>query len=233
MTWAVWPPRLRRGLAAGVGLFAVLSLGFETSGIGRLLPYHALYALVPGWSGIRVPQRLNTFTSLCLGLLAAGGAAAVAARLRPASHAAAGVPLLLTVLVLGEGAGFGPGRWYPHPTPPAPPAALGAVEAPLLQLPFRAQDNREYLLWSTAGLAPMVNGRSSLQPQRITALLAQLDGFPDARSARALRRLGVRSVVLHRDRLRGTPWAPWRARRVDGLRLERRVTRALVVYRVR
>lgn len=227
--WAGWSRRVRRGLVAGTGLFAVLSLGFETSGLGQLLPYRALYELVPGFSGIRVPQRMNTFTSLLLALLAAGGAAALAARVGSA-RARLAVPLLLVVLVLAEGAGFGPGRWYPHPTAPPAPAGLRDVPAPLLQLPLRAQDNREYLLWSADGLKPMVNGRSSIQPRRTTALLAQLDGFPDARSVGALRRLGVRSVVLHADRLAGTPWRAWRTRPFAGLGVERRTRGDLVVY---
>lgn len=234
--WGGWSRVLRRRLVAGTGLFAVLSLGFETSGIGQVLPYRALYELVPGFSGIRVPQRMNTFTSLLLALLAAGGAAAVAARLGAAGRGrtlARAVPVVLAVLVLAEGAGFGPGRWYPHPTAPTAPAGLSAVDAPLLQLPVRAQDNREYLLWSTDGLAPMVNGRSSIQPRRTTALLAELDGFPDVRSVRALRGLGVRSVVLHADRLAGTPWRAWRSRPLTGLGLQRDVRGDLVVFRVR
>lgn len=228
--WKGWPRRLRRGLLVGAGVFAILSLGFETSGAGRLLPYRALYEIVPGWSGIRVPQRLNTFTSLLLGLLAAGGASAVAARFR---RLAPVVPLALAVVVLAEGAGFGPGRWYPHPTAPPAPSGLAGVAAPVLQLPFRAQDNRDYLLWSTDGLRPLVNGRSSVQPRRTTALIDQLDGFPDRRSVAALRRFGVRSVVLHDDRLRGTPWAGWRARDGAGLGVGRRPVGRLVVYRIR
>ncbi|MFY9488983.1 MAG: hypothetical protein WAP35_09865, partial [Solirubrobacterales bacterium] len=71
------PRGLRIGLAAGVVVCAVLSLGFHTSGAGRFYPYRLLYELAPGWQGIRVPGRMNTLTSLGLALLAAAGAQAL------------------------------------------------------------------------------------------------------------------------------------------------------------
>jgi hypothetical protein len=227
------PRRLRRGLLAAAGLFALLSLGFETTGLGRFLPYRLLYETVPGWSGIRVPERLNTFTSLALALLAAGGAArllgAVEARRVPL-RAAAGV---LVALVLLEGAGFAPGRWYPHPTAPPAPAGQAGLPGPLVHLPAAPQDNREYLLWSTDGLAPMVNGRSSLQPRFTARLLDELRGFPDRASVARLRRLGVQSVVLHRDHAAGTPWQAWAQRPTAGLGVRRTVAGAVVVYHLR
>ena len=219
-TWRGWPRRLRLGLVAAALVFAVLSLGFEVDGLGRFLPYRALYEVVPGWSGIRVPERLHTFTTLALALLAAAGASR---RLAPVA----------VVAILVEGAGFGPGRWYPHPPAPQPPAALASLPAPLLQLPAAADDNRRYLLWSTDGFPKMVNGRSSITPQRTDRILTQANGFPDRASVGALRRLGLRTVVLHADRLAGTPWEDWRARPVAGLRITRTVRGRLVVYDLR
>src|SRR5215211_3220 len=102
-TWHGWPRRLRLGLVGAALVFAVLSLGFETTGLGRFLPYHALYEVIPGWSGIRVPERLHTFTTLALALLAAAGAS----RRRWLAPVA-------VVAILIEGAGFGPSSWYPH-----------------------------------------------------------------------------------------------------------------------
>jgi len=235
-TWGGWPRRLRCGLVAGGLLLALLSLGFETSGAARFLPYRALYELVPGWSGIRVPTRLHAFTSLVLALLAAAGTArllASGAINTRGPRACAAAAALLLALVLAEGAGFAPGRWYPHPTAPPAPRGLAGVAEPLLQLPLAAPDNRRYLLWSSDGFPRMVNGRSSITPRRTTRLLAAVRGFPDARSVRALRGLGVRSVVLHTDRLAGTPWAAFRARPLDGLGIRARAVGRLVVYEVR
>ncbi len=78
----------------------------------------------------------------------------------------------------------------------------------------------------------MVNGRSSFIPRQFLAITSAVTGFPDAQSVTRLRRLGVRSVVLHRDRLRGTPWAAWRSRPVGGLGLTRTVSDRLVTYRL-
>jgi len=200
----------------------VLSLGFEVSGLGRFLPYRALYEVVPGWSGIRVPERLHTFTTLALALLAAAGAS----RRRWLAPVA-------VVAILVEGAGFGPGRWYPHPPAPTAPPGLASVQAPLLQLPAEANDNRRYLLWSTDGFPKMVNGRSSITPKRTQQILASVNTFPDQASVAALRRLGLRTVVLHADRLAGTPWQDWRARPVAPLGITRRVDGNLVVYDLR
>jgi hypothetical protein len=228
--WAAWPRGLRRALLAAVGIFAVLSLGFEVHGAGRFLPYHALYEVVPGWSGIRVPERLHTFTTLALALLAAAGTARLTMRWAGAGRWIAPVAL---VAVLVEGAGFGPGRWYPHPRAPLPPPALANLPAPLLELPAAAADNRRYLLWSTDGFPRMVNGRSSITPLRTTRILAAVTGFPDRASVAALRRLEVRTVVLHADRLEGTPWEQWRERPVAGLGIARHIRGRLVVYDVR
>jgi hypothetical protein len=228
--WTAWPRRLRRALLGAAGAFAVLSLGFEVHGLGRFLPYHALYDLVPGWSGIRVPERLHTFTTLALALLAAAGTARLTAR-----RASAGrwiVPLAL-LAVLAEGAGFGPGRWYPHLRAPVPPAGLAKLTDPLLELPASAADNRRYLLWSTDGFPRLVNGRSSITPWRTTRILDAVTGFPDQASVAALRRLEVRTVVLYADRLVGTPWERWRDRPVAGLGIARRIAGRLVVYDLR
>jgi hypothetical protein len=221
-TWRGWPRRLRLGLVGAALVFAVLSLGFEVSGVWRFMPYRALYEIVPGWSGIRVPERLHTFTTLALALLAGAGAS----RWRWLAPVA-------VVAILAEGAGFGPGRWYPHLPAPRPPAALASVPDPLLQLPAAANDNRRYLLWSTDGFPKMVNGRSSITPRQTERILASATGFPDRASVDALRRLGLGAVVLHADRLAGTPWADWRAKPVAGLGVTRTVRGNLVVYDLR
>ena len=233
--WKAWPRRLRIALTGATALFGVLSLGFETSGAGHYLPYRLLYEVVPGWSGIRVPERLNTFTSLALALLAAAGAARLTAALRARGSnrvLLAGAAPALVALVLLEGAGLGPGRWYPHPVAPVAPRGQAGLPGPLLHLPAGPQDNRRYLLWSTDGLAPMVNGRSSLEPAFTKSLLSTVRGFPDRASVSRLRRVGVRTVVLHTDHVANTPWAQWWRRPVTGLGLERSVVGTLVIYRL-
>jgi len=66
--------RLRWGLGLAALACAVLSLGLTEHGGALLHPYQLLFDLAPGWSGVRVPGRLTTLTSLALALLAAAGA---------------------------------------------------------------------------------------------------------------------------------------------------------------
>jgi len=221
-----WPRGLRRGLALGALATAVLALGFTSAAHRWLFPYGWLYAL-PGWDAIRTPGRLMTLTTLALALLAAAGAQRLAARRRWAPYA-------LSALVLLEGCAFslhdGALRGPPHPRVPAPPPGLAAARPPLLELPMGPFDNRRYLVWSTAGFPAMANGRSSLNPPSFAALGRQAARFPDAASVAALRAVGIRTVVLHRAHLEGTPWADWARRPWRALGLSRELREGVVLY---
>jgi hypothetical protein len=220
--------RLRLGLALGTVAAATLALGFP-SGSRWLWPYGWLYELAPGWDAVRVPERIWTLGSLGLALLAGAGAVRLRAwlrergRLRAASVAA---PALAAIVLL-EGSASGVDRGGqslaapPHPRAPAEPAGLRGLAQPILSLPMRADDNRRYLLWSTAGFPELVNGRSSLNPRSFLELEEQVAGFPDRRSVDALRRMGVATVVVHLDRARGTPWVDAGTAPVRGLALRR------------
>ena len=128
------PRRLRGRLAIGVLAFAVLSLGFQLNGVSWLYPYRWLYELLPGWQGIRVPGRLHTLTTLCLALLAAAGAHALAARVRARWGGArrGGRSRLRASRSLRRA-----GAWPSIPTvPPAPPGQRAAPQ-PALHLPAK------------------------------------------------------------------------------------------------
>jgi hypothetical protein len=61
-----------------------------------------------------------------------------------------------------------------------------------------------------------------------------MDGFPDAATVSRLREFGVGSVVLHRDRVAGTPHAAAARRRIAGLGISRTPLGAeLLVYELR
>lgn len=225
------PRRLRRGLAIGVLVFAVLSLGFQLNGVSWLYPYRWLYEFLPGWQGIRVPGRLHTLTTLCLALLAAAGAHALAARVRArwGARAAAGAVALAGLAILAEGWGLAQ-----HPTVPLAPPGQRAAPQPALHLPAEAPDNRRYVLWSTDGFPDIVNGRGSFMPRHFEATIRATRSFPDARSVAYLRRLGVRSVTVHLART--PPDSPLRrasARSLRGLDLERTRRGTVVLFVLR
>ncbi|MDW5598764.1 hypothetical protein VSS74_30675, partial [Conexibacter stalactiti] len=224
--WGRWSRALRIGLAAGAVATAVLALGYADADLRLLFPYGWL-SLLPGWDAIRTPGRLMTLATLALALLAAAGAQRLAERWRWAP-----LPLVLLVLVEGSAFSFDGGRLSgpPNPAVPRAPAGLADATPPLLQLPLTAEDNRRYLLWSTDGFPRMVNGRSSTIPPAFAALGPRIGGFPDAGSVARLRALGVRTVVLHTDRLAGTPWAGWAQRPWRTLGLSRELRDDLVLF---
>jgi hypothetical protein len=236
-TWRGWPRGLRIGLGMAVIGVSVLALGFEPEG-GLLWPDRILYDLLPGWHGIRTPGRLVTFSSLALALLAAAGTqrlliALAGRRVRAATASAVAAGLALVIAIEGRGLPFDPTDSMAQPVmPEAPPVAAGP--APQLHLPaLRPEDNRRYLLWSSAGFPKMINGRSSTIPEFTTHLIDSMDDFPSRATVDRLRRVGVNSVIIHLDRVRGTPQEGSSQRSIAGLGLTRTRQGPLEVYDVR
>jgi hypothetical protein len=236
--WGGWPRRLGWSLAAAALAISILALGFREPG-GLLWPDRIAYELLPGWQGIRTPGRLVTFSSLALALLAAGGTERLIAALRrsgrrPVVIAAAAPVLALAVLIEGRGLPFDPTDSQAQPAVPGIPPSVASVPAPQLHLPARRpEDNRRYLLWSTDGFPKLVNGRSSTLPPFTDRLIGEMGTFPDAASVAELRRLGVASVIIHLDRVRGTAQEAAASQPIAGLGISRRREGPLEIYDVR
>lgn len=241
-----FPRWLRWALAGSVGVFSILALGFQEEG-GILWPYRLLYEVLPGWDGIRTPGRLVTFSSLALALLAAGGTESVmrwVARRRERKGgepgrspavlpAAVAAVLAFAVVVEGRGLPFDPFDDQAQPRVPDTPAQLAGVAAPQLHLPAeRLEDNRLYLLWSTVGYPKIVNGAASTFPDSIRKEIEGMRGFPDEATVERLRELGVRSVVLHTNRVEGTPQAGADSASIEGLGLRRYELPGRVVFEI-
>lgn len=213
--------RWKLGLALAAAGTAILAMGY--SFFGGSFTYNLLYELAPGWQGSRTPGRLFTLTSLALALLAGAGADALATWLgrraggapaRPRPVLALALPAVLLAAVLAEGLG----------RPPAlsdPPLRRLPASGPQMHLPSDDFNDFVYMFWSTDGFPDIVNGYSGFTPALQSELRTQLQGFPDAASVDRLRRLGVRTVVLHVDRAAGTPWAGAHRLPVEGLPLRR------------
>jgi len=165
--------------------------------------YRALYTLVPGVSGLRVPARFAIYVIFALAVLAGCGASAVLSRLRNRRRAA--VAGGLAVVALAESFG-GPVAYTRAPIePPAIYRWLAAQEPPtaIVELPLGAGDrlhlNALYMLWSTWHFRPMVNGYCTFVPPSYRELTEKLRNFPEAVGVATLQRMGVRYVILHRD----------------------------------
>jgi hypothetical protein len=233
---SVWPRRWRIGLGVAVLLTMVLATGTRFLFGGRFT-YLLLYNL-PGWNGIRTPGRLVVWTTILLSLLAAGAITALAPRLMHIARTVKGwrldlgrvIGVLAAALVVVEGLSL-----IHHPPVPAPPAALTAAHAqtvrpPLLVLPSDPAFDPLVMLWSTDGFPDIVNGLSGFTPESQAEIRDGTHSFPDATSIQLLRRYGVRTVVVLRERIPGTPWAGAATGSIDGLDITRTEIDTAVVY---
>jgi hypothetical protein len=140
----------------------------------------------------------------------------------------------LAIAIEGRGLPFDPFDNQAQPSVPSVPPSTTDVSAPQLHLPAqRPSDNRRYILWSTDGFPEIVNGRSSLNPAFTERLIEDVEGFPDPHTVARLSRLGVRSVVLHTNRVHGTPWRGAARRPLAGLPVSRTSRDPLVIYELR
>ncbi|MFI7574432.1 hypothetical protein [Micromonospora sp. NPDC049497] len=232
--FSVWRLRHRLLLLAGVLVSMVLSMG--TQFFDGTFTYVPLFEHLPGWNGLRTPGRLMLWTTLFLGLLAAGAVSAFSQRVREISaeripswpspwlRLATLVPLLL---VVAEGLNA-----TPHPVVPAQPAAMRAVDGPLLVLPSSQNLDQPVMLWSTTHFQDIVNGGSGFTPDRLEDVRRVTIAFPDQTSVDYLRILGVRQVLVMRDQVAGTPWEISIDAPVDGLGITREEIGEVVVYRL-
>ncbi|MER7268752.1 hypothetical protein ABT344_10645 [Micromonospora carbonacea] len=232
--FSVWRLRHRLLLLAGVVVTAVLAMG--TRFFGGTFTYGLLFEYLPGWNGLRTPGRMMLWTTLLLGLLAAGAVSAFAIRVR--EWAAERVPpwpgpwlrlatVLPLLLVIAEGLNV-----TPHPVVPVQPAALRSVDGPLLVLPSDQGSDQLVMLWSTSRFQDVVNGGSGFTPTRQAEIRKATESFPDQASVTYLRALGVRNVVVLRDRIADTPWATTIDAPVDALGITREQVDNAVVFRL-
>ncbi|MFB9234609.1 hypothetical protein ACFFWC_03510 [Plantactinospora siamensis] len=233
LVFSIWTVRQRLFLAAGTVLALLLAMGTKFHG-GRYT-YVPLFEHLPGWDGLRTPGRLMLWTTLLLGLLAAGAVTALCVRVRElAAHRVPPWPgpwlrlvtLVPLALVLIEGLNV-----TPHPVVPEQPDALRTLDGPLLVLPSDQSTDQNVMLWTTSRFQPVVNGGSGFTPQAQQATRDVTKSFPDPNSVEYLRGIGVHTVVLLRDRVAGTPWQTTIDLPVDSLGIQRQDVGNVVVYR--
>jgi hypothetical protein len=257
---SVWSVGVRLSLAVAAVVTATLTLGTNGPAGGEL--GYLLLLHLPGFDGIRTPGRMILWTTLALALLAGGAVGAGAQALRaaadrgeprlaekalteppltekalapdtrarswPGQAALARIAMVVpVVIVFAEGAGD-----IPHPEMPAAPAALSYVEPPTLVLPMHEVMDTNVTLWTTDRFAPVVNGGTSQTPTEQIQVREAIGGFPDYTSVEHLRAIGVRSVVVLRDRAGGTPYASADVVPIDGLPLVRHVYADTVVFTI-
>ncbi|MEU8371518.1 hypothetical protein AB0C22_00130 [Micromonospora sp. NPDC048894] len=231
---SVWRLRHRLFMLAGVLVTMVLAMG--TRFFDGTFTYAPLFDHLPGFNGLRTPGRMMLWTTLLLGLLAAGAVSAFAQRVRELStervpsrpspwlRVATLLPLLLVVV---EGL-----NTTPHPVVPEQPAAMRTVDGPLLVLPSSQNQDQPVMLWSTSRFQQVVNGGSGFTPKQLDDVRRVTAAFPDQTSVDYLRTLGVRNVVVLRDQIVGTPWEVTVDAPVEQLGITRQQVGNAVVFRL-
>ncbi|MBG6101392.1 hypothetical protein IW249_001806 [Micromonospora vinacea] len=232
--FSVW--RLRHRLLLLAGVLVTMAFAMGTRFFDGTFTYVPLFEHLPGWSGLRTPGRLMLWTTLLLGLLAAGAVTALTDRVReltaqripswpgPWLRMATLLPLLLVTV---EGL-----NTTPHPVVPTQPAAMRSAQGPLLVLPSNQSLDQHVMLWSTDGFPDVVNGGSGFTPRQLDDVRRVSQSFPDQTSVDYLRTLGVRTVVLLRGEVVGTPWEISIDAPVESLGISRQDVGDAVVYRL-
>ncbi|MFJ9551945.1 hypothetical protein [Streptomyces erythrochromogenes] len=206
---SVWRPHTRLWLVGTALLVGYLALGTQAWGGGEY-GYVFLFQHLPGLDAIRTPGRLVIWVTLLLAVLAAGAVSALCDRAQAIMAAAPALDrkivtwlaaLAPVLLVATESLNL-----TPHPHVPEAPAALREVQGPVLILPSDPANDQAAMLWSTNGFPHIVNGVSSFSPRSQQDIRAVSTTFPSAASVAYLRSTGVRTVVVLRDRIPGTPW---------------------------
>ena len=206
-------PALASARVYGVVLVAavVLSLGAAPTAWGVSLPigdlYRALFQLVPGFDGLRVPARLSVVAGLAVAVLAGIGAANLFASVRPAIARALFVVCAAVIALEGCGAPLPMARVGAdgHPDREAYEWIRDHAPGPILELPtgdFAAPLQSDLYEYQTlVHHQPIVNGASGYDGALGSFLGGSSSPFYEVASigegVRMLRSLGVRTIVVH------------------------------------
>jgi hypothetical protein len=236
---SIWTVRQRILLALGVA--GTVALGMGTNFFHGEYGYLLLFRYLPGWDGIRTPGRFIIWTTLLLAVLAAGAVCGFRARAQQAAEAAhvddriptrpalplRAVMVVPVLLVLAEGLNA-----TPHPQVPRSPVVMREVADPVLVLPSGQLEDQAVMLWSTDGFPRIVNGGSGFIPARLQEVRQSTATFPDPTSISYLRGLGVRTVIVLRRQVAGTPWENSVDAPVDGLGVTRQESGDAVIFTI-
>jgi hypothetical protein len=202
LIYSVWSLRTRLLLLGGVVLSIILAMGTKFLDGGRP-GYMTLYDILPGWDSIRTPGRLVLWTTLLLGLLAAGAVSAFAERAKEVSKdrvPARSHPILAIAMLI--------------------PVALVLV------------GGAQQLDWATDHFPQLVNGGSGFTPTTLSQVREITKAFPDQASVEYLRSLGVKEVVVLKGYVNGSPYENALTATGDGLGIEREERDDAVVFKL-
>jgi hypothetical protein len=196
---ALVPPFSRASMTyLGLAIVAAdLSLGVN----GILFP--GLQSVFSMAASLRAPARFGVLVLLSVATLASIGAARLYQR-RP--RLAPVVSVVLTLLCLAEywSSPIGVRRYDPRPGEVDAWLAANPPGTVILELPAPTGKTLwlrepEYQLRSIHHWQPMVNGYSAFAPESYVRLINELEDFPERHVITALREIGVKYILIHRE----------------------------------
>ena len=187
-------------LVAGACFAGLMSLGLDLH-LGGWEPYQLVRDLVPGFSRLRSPFRFAVVVQLFVLLLAALGVGRLVRR--PGFGRPAAVFLVLIALAEVAGGGTGLAHVPPESTSWSSYLSHQPGDQAVAMIPFAPgpkvaefEPTAEAMLLGLDHHKPLVNGYSGFFPGSYEQLAALEDPFPDDRALPALRRAGVRWIVV-------------------------------------
>ncbi|WP_412541164.1 hypothetical protein R8Z50_00630 [Longispora sp. K20-0274] len=231
--FSTWKLSTRLWLGGATLVMTWLALGTQSWGNGEY-GYLIVYRHLLGMDALRTPGRLMLWVTLLLAVLAAGAVSAFAQQAYEVAHHRPlnqlGLPLRLAMVLPVLLVGIEGWNTTPHPVVPTPPVAFSTLKAPLMILPSDQFTDEAAMLWSTDGFPTMVNGGSAFYPARQDEIRNMSMSFPSPESVQYLRDLGVKTVVVLRDRIPGTAWERAATTPSDGLGIDRREDGNTVIF---
>ena len=194
----LWPPFDRRRIACLIGLAVAVNIAIGFRGVG----YHVLWERLDLVRGLRAPARGGQLFLLFTGLFAAWGAARLLTWFErtPLAWARFVVPALTALLALE----FATMPVTLVEVPPALSVSRWLADqpaGPVLVLPVPKHNTlpgheRDVMYQSTFHWKPLINGHSGNWPLVYMNMLFALDQFPSESGLAAVKRAGVRYIVL-------------------------------------
>ena len=198
-----WPRVHRRWagfLLAALAVTGLLSLGLNLH-IASWQPYALVREVVPGFSRLRSPFRFAVVVQVCVVVLAALGVERVVRR--PGLGRPAAVFLVLLAVAEVASGGTGLARVPPESTAWSRYLADRPGDQAVAMIPFapgprvaQFEPTARAMLIGLDHHKPLVNGYSGFFPDSYQTLSDEVAKFPDGGALRALRRAGVRWIVI-------------------------------------
>ncbi|HXH11940.1 MAG TPA: hypothetical protein VNP04_19525 [Alphaproteobacteria bacterium] len=238
---------LRRSFWLILLLAFMLSLGPFLVILGRQtelpLPYLLFFHVIPGFRVIRAPARFALLVVLAASPLAALGACKLCSMFQhwlPGKRLSAVVSLVVSAGLITLGLlelGLKPLPLARMPISDEIPEVYRWLAqerpGPIVEIPLGIFQEYEYLYYSTAHWLPLVNGVSGYIPSTYLEIKRALESLPSPKTVEYLMAIGVRSVVVHHDRLRDDERDRWQAATITHAGLEKvKAFGGDIVYRI-